>query len=200
MVALIAAISERINAHKEALNQLDAALGDGDHGTGIGAGFDAAAEQVQALKSPTPANILRTTALALMNTMGGSSGALYGTFFLKASLLVKDKNELEAQDWVDMFQAGLDGVVQRGKADVGGKTMLDALAPAVSALRESIQADRALPEALQQAADAAESGARATTDMVARFGRAKFTGERALGHQDAGATSISLMFQALASC
>jgi len=200
VVELIAAISQRIDAHKEALNRLDAALGDGDHGTGISAGFCAAAKQVRALEKPTPADVFQTTAVALMNTMGGSSGALYGTFFLKAGLLVKGKHALQAQDWADLFQAGLDGVVQRGKAKVGGKTMVDALAPAVSALKKSVQTGHTLCEALQRAADAAQSGAKATADMAARFGRAKFTGERALGHQDAGAVSVSLMFQALALC
>jgi len=195
LVTLVVNISERINASKDELNQLDAALGDGDHGTGISGGFAAAAEQAQALENPMPTDVLKSTAMALMNTMGGSSGALYGTFFLKASLSVKDKSELNAQDWASMCQAGLEGVMQRGKAELGGKTMVDALAPAVEALKTS---DQSLVEAMQQAAEAALAGAKATTEMVPQFGRAKFTGDRAVGHQDAGATSIALMFQSLA--
>ncbi len=196
LVTLIVAISERINANKDELNKLDAALGDGDHGTGISGGFAVAAEQAQALDNPTPGDVLKSTAMALMNTMGGSSGALYGTFFLKASMLVKDKTELDSNDWAAMCQAGLEGVMQRGKAELGGKTMIDALAPAVEALKTS---DQSLSGTMKQAAAAAESGAKATVEMVPQFGRAKFTGDRAVGHQDAGATSIMLMFQALAS-
>lgn len=192
----IVAISQRINDHKNELNRLDAALGDGDHGTGISAGFSAAAKRAQALENPTPTAVLKTTAMALMNR-GGSSGALYGAFFLKASLWVDGKRSLEALDWAEMFQAGLQGVMQRGKAQLGDKTLVDALHPAVSAMRESLQANQPLSEVFRLAAQAAHEGAEATTDMVARVGRAKFTGERAIGHKDAGAASIALMFQVL---
>lgn len=198
-VKLVTAISEQINANKDQLNKLDAALGDGDHGTGISGGFSAAADQAQKIDNPTPADVLKTTAMALMNTMGGSSGALYGTFFLKASVVAKDKTEIDAQGWVSMCQAGLDGVMQRGKAERGGKTMVDALAPAVDALSQSVSSGASLPDAIKQAALAADSGAKSTTDMMPQFGRAKFTGDRAIGHQDAGATSIALMFRALCS-
>jgi dihydroxyacetone kinase-like protein len=198
LVELIAAISQRINEQKDELNQLDAALGDGDHGTGISAGFAAASEQALALENPTPAEVLKATAMAMMNTMGGSSGALYGSFFLKASVTVKDKTELDAQSWAKLLQAGLDGVIQRGKAELGGKTMVDALHPAVTAFATSVQSKASLDSSFQSAAQAAQQGADDTAKMVAQFGRAKFTGDRAIGHKDAGATSVSLMFQTFA--
>lgn len=196
-VELINAISATINEHQDELNKLDAALGDGDHGTGLAAGFRAAAEQSQGLENPLPAEVLQATSMAMMNTMGGSSGALYGTFFLKASITVKSLEHVSRKDWSDLLESGLQGVMQRGKAEPGGKTMVDALHPAVIAYKESIEAGNEITFALESASHAAREGANGTANMVAKYGRAKFTGERALGHQDAGANSIALLFEAL---
>lgn len=194
---MLHAISKTISANRDALNQLDTALGDGDHGTGISTGFEAVVEAIEDAKSP--ADVLKLSATTLMNRMGGSSGALYGTLFLKAALHIKDKDEVSASDFAEMLQVGRDGVAQRGKSQVGDKTMLDALSPAVDTLTEEIEADKSLADALNTAASAAETGAESTEKMQAKHGRAKFVGERAIGHRDAGAQSIALMFQAMAN-
>ena len=128
-----------------------------------------------------------------MNGMGGASGALFGTLFLKGVGPARGKPALSKADLDEMFSAGLDGVMQRGKADIGDKTMVDALRPAV----ERFAARTDFADAWTAAAEAARSGAESTVDMVARHGRAKFLGERGIGHQDAGATTIALMFEAI---
>jgi dihydroxyacetone kinase-like protein len=197
MQAFIDAISEAINAHQSRLNALDSELGDGDHGTTISAGFDAAVERIH--EAETPAQVLQITAKTLMNRMGGSSGALFGTLFQRAAMTVKDEATVSAEQFAAMWQAGLDGVVMRGKAQPGDKTMVDALAPAVDALRQAVDGGKSLLAALEMAADAAENGAQSTADMQAKYGRARYVGERAIGHVDAGAQSVALMFAAMHS-
>ena len=193
---MMIAISEKISAHRDSLNQLDAALGDGDHGTGISTGFEATIEAIADAESP--ADVLKLSATTLMNRMGGSSGALYGTLFLKAATHIKDKTEISASDFAEMLQKGCDGVAQRGKSQVGDKTMLDALSPAVNTLAQKISKNVSFADALNEAVISAETGAASTENMQAKHGRAKFVGERAIGHRDAGAQSIVLMFQAIA--
>jgi phosphoenolpyruvate---glycerone phosphotransferase subunit DhaL len=193
LVRFISAISHRITANRELLNSLDSALGDGDHGTGISTAFEGAVEVINDLENPTPTDVFKTTATILMNRMGGASGALFGTFFLKGAMISNDKTSLSKTDMDALLQAGLEGVKQRGKSDVGDKTMIDALSPAVVAFQETVDFD----EAWQQAAKSARQGAESTRDLVAKHGRAKFIGERAIGHQDAGATTIALMFEAI---
>lgn len=193
---MMAAISEMISANRDALNKLDAALGDGDHGTGISTGFAATIEAVTGATSP--ADVMKLSASILMNRMGGSSGALYGTLFLKAAMHIKNKDEISGSDFATMLQKGCDGVAQRGKSQVGDKTMLDALSPAVDILAQKIAENMSFIEALHEAAIAAETGAESTEKMQAKHGRAKFVGERAIGHRDAGAQSIALMFRAIA--
>ncbi len=192
---MICAISEKIADNRDMLNQLDSAVGDGDHGTGIATGFQAITEPIQ--QATIPAEILKITATTLMNRMGGSSGALFGTLFLRASLHVKNQESLSPVLFAEMWQSGRDGVMQRGKAQPGDKTMIDALSPAVDALKQSIDEGESFIDALATAAAAAETGAQATTQMLAKHGRARYVGERSIGHLDAGAKSVSLMFQAM---
>lgn len=196
-IGMIQSISRTLNEEKTRLNNLDSMLGDGDHGTGISTGFADAADKVSGMENTTPAAVLRIAALSLMNRMGGSSGALYGTLFMKGSLAVKDKPTLQPEDVVALWQAGLIGVKERGKAQLGDKTMIDALEPAVNALATSVKKGQPLAEAFAEAAIAAQQGAEATIGMVAKHGRAKFVGERSRGQIDAGAVSISLMFSAI---
>jgi dihydroxyacetone kinase-like protein len=129
--------------------------------------------------------------------MGGSSGALYGTLFLRAALHVKDQDTLSPSAFAEMWQAGRDGVMQRGKAQPGDKTMIDALTPAVDTLKQSVDSGESLIEALAAAAKAADTGVQKTAEMTAKHGRARYVGERSIGHIDAGAKSIALMFQAI---
>lgn len=192
---MMTAITEKISANKQALDQLDAALGDGDHGTGISIGFAASLEAVQAAK--TPAEVLKLAAMQLMNRMGGTSGALFGTLYLKAAMSLPNDANITSAQFAEMWQVGCEGVAQRGKAEIGDKTMLDALQPAVEALEQEVTDGQSLLNALAAAKDAAAKGAEATMDMQAKHGRAKYIGERAMGHMDAGAKSIALMFEAM---
>jgi len=193
LIGFITHIAQAITAHREELNQLDSALGDGDHGTGISTAFEATVEAINGLDNPNIMTVLKTTASTLMNRMGGASGALFGTFFLKGAMIAKGKDTLSKTDMDALLQAGLDGVKQRGKSDVGDKTMIDALSPAVA----SFKACAGFDEAWKQSALSARQGAESTRDLIAKHGRAKFIGDRAIGHQDAGATTIALMFEAI---
>jgi dihydroxyacetone kinase-like protein len=190
---MTAAISAAIHEATDELNRLDSALGDGDHGTSLSAAFADAVSKIAALQQPTPAQILQTVAQSLMNRMGGASGALYGTLFLRAGNAVKDKPALSHDDLKALWQAALEGVMQRGKAQPGDKTMIDALQPAAQAFAEAAT----LRDSFERAAAAADKGALGTAAMVARQGRAKFAGERAVGHVDAGARSIAVMCAAM---
>lgn len=193
LTGMIAAISAAITESRDELNRLDSALGDGDHGTSLSVAFADAADKVAALDQPTPTSILSATAQSLMNRMGGASGALYGTLFLRAGMTAKDKTTLSHADMKALWRAALVGVMARGKAQPGDKTMIDALQPAVDAF----EGGATLDESFEQAATAAADGAQATANMVAQHGRARFVGERALGHVDAGARSIAVMFAAM---
>ena len=196
--AMVRAIACRIAESREQLNRLDAALGDGDHGSSISGAFDQAAAEIANLPQPQPSEVWLSTARCLMNGMGGASGALFGTLFLKgvAALRIAARPErLSKADFDELWAAGLAGVKARGKAEVGDKTMVDALEPAVLAFA----AHDDLAEAWAAAAAAASAGAASSKELVARRGRAKYLGERGVGHQDPGATTIALMFAALDS-
>ncbi|MBL8134085.1 MAG: dihydroxyacetone kinase subunit L [Anaerolineae bacterium] len=192
-VGLIQALNEAMQAAKAELNGLDSALGDGDHGESLAAAFADAAEKAASLSEPSPAAVLQATSQSLLNRMGGASGALYGTLFLRMSLAVKDRPDVALEDWQAALSAGLAGVQARGKASPGDKTMVDALAPAVVAFASATD----LGGAFAAAAGAAQDGAAATAAMVAKFGRAKFAGDRAIGHVDAGARSVAILFVTL---
>lgn len=192
---MITAISATISVNISMLNTLDSQLGDGDHGTTISAGFAAAAEQIAAVDSPF--DVLRLTGMTLMNRMGGSSGALFGTLFVQAAMSVKEAETVSLKQFAALWQAGGDGVMKRGKAAPGDKTMVDALSPAVTALHQAAEKGETVEQALQAAAAAAEQGAKNTAEMTARYGRAQYVGERAIGHVDAGAQSVALMFSAM---
>jgi len=184
--------------NRQRLTDLDSAVGDGDFGFSLDRGFTA----VQADLSANPPADIRTVfsnvATILIKTMGGSSGPLLGTFFLRAGAACAGKSELAPADVVALFQAGVEGLQQRGKAELGDKTMLDALIPAVDAMRGALDAGKGLTEILDRGAAAAEAGMRATINMQARKGRGSYLGERSVGHQDAGATGAHLLLKAAA--
>jgi len=190
--ALIRAMAERVAAERDALNRLDAALGDGDHGTSISAAFAEAVAAIDALEQPSPSAIWLATAKSLMNRMGGASGAIFGSFFLKGVANLRDLNRISHNSMAGLLAAGLESVKARGKAKLGDKTMVDALEPAVAAFGDADDFGSAWPVA----AKAARAGAESTRALVARQGRAKFLGGRAIGHPDPGATTIALMFEA----
>ena len=184
--------------HRQQLTDLDSAVGDGDFGISLDRGFTAVQAELSANPPADPRSVFQNVASILIKTMGGTSGPLLGTFFLRAGSACAGKSELAPGDVVALFQAGVDGIQQRGKAALGDKTMLDALIPAVDAMRGALQAGSGLTEILDQGAAAAETGMRATITMQARKGRGSYLGERSVGHQDAGATGAHLLVRAAA--
>jgi dihydroxyacetone kinase-like protein len=194
----LSALQEVFAENGQRLTDLDSAVGDGDLGFNLDRGFTAVQAEVTA--NP-PADIrasFQSVAAVLIKTMGGSSGPLLGTFFLRAATASAGRSELEPADVVAVFQAGVEGLQQRGKAALGDKTMLDALLPAVDAMRAALEAGNGLAEILDRGAAAAEAGMRATISMEARKGRASYLGERSVGHQDPGATASYLLLRAAA--
>ncbi len=187
-----------IDGQKEYLTQLDAAIGDADHGINMHRGFGAVMTQLPAVEDKDIGTILKKVGMVLVSTVGGAGGPLYGTLFMRMGMAVGNKEALTAEDVLKMFTAALEGVKQRGKAEPGDKTMVDALTPAVEALRQAVEAGEDLHAALAKATAAAEEGMTATIPLVARKGRASYLGERSAGHQDPGATSTYLLFKSAA--
>jgi dihydroxyacetone kinase-like protein len=184
--------------NRERLTELDSAIGDADHGTNMDRGFTAVKTELAAHASPDIRSILQNVATVLIRKVGGAAGPLYGTFFLRAATACAGKTEMDAADLVALFQAGIDGVGQRGKAIAGDKTMMDALLPASAAMRKGIEGGGTLTEILDAGAAAAEAGMLATIPLQARKGRASYLGARSIGHQDPGATSSYLLVKAAA--
>ena len=184
--------------NRQHLTDLDSAVGDGDLGISLDRGFTAVQAELSANPPADLRSVFQTAATVLIRTMGGTAGPLLGTFFLRAGAACAGKSELAPADVMALFQAGVEGIQQRGKAALGDKTMLDALLPAVDAMRGAVEAGRGLPEILERGAAAAEAGMRATISMSARKGRASYLGERSVGHPDPGATASHLMLKAAA--
>lgn len=194
----IRAYAAVIADNREYLIELDAAIGDADHGANLDRGFKAVLAKLPELADKDIGTILKTIGMTLVSTIGGASGPLYGTFFLQAGLKTAGKLELSLPDWVEALEAAVLGVTTRGKAEPGDKTMLDALLPALQALATCQADDAAAAQALSNSAEAARLGMEATRPMLARKGRASYLGERSVGHQDPGATSSYLLIQAAA--
>jgi phosphoenolpyruvate---glycerone phosphotransferase subunit DhaL len=188
-----------VEANKEYLTQLDAAVGDGDHGINMQRGMSAVVAKVdtQAGEQDVGA-LLKTVGMTLVSTVGGAGGPLYGTLFLQMGTASAGKSELSPDDWAAVLEAGIAGVQARGKAEPGDKTMIDALLPGRDALTAALGGGATFADALRQSAAAAEQGMRDTIPLVARKGRASYLGERSAGHQDPGATSSHLLLEAAA--
>jgi dihydroxyacetone kinase-like protein len=178
------------------LTKLDGAIGDGDHGTNMDRGMKKALERLEATDGDDIGASLKAVGMALVSSVGGAAGPLYGTLFLQMGQAAAGRSELDLAGFTDALDAGVQGVVKRGKAEPGDKTMLDALGPALEALRAADGDDVA--DALQRAAEAAREGMEATVPLVARKGRASYLGERSAGHQDPGATSSHLLLKTAA--
>ena len=196
VLAWLDALQQTYAGNRERLTELDAAIGDADHGTNMDRGFTAA--KAEANGGADIRVVLERVAAALIRHVGGAAGPLYGTFFLRAAAACAGKTELEAGDVAALFRAGVEGVRQRGKAAAGDKTMLDALLPAVEAMEKRLESGGGVAELLDDAAVAAEAGMWATIPMQARKGRASYLGPRSVGHQDPGATSSWLLVKAAA--
>jgi phosphoenolpyruvate---glycerone phosphotransferase subunit DhaL len=184
--------------NREYLTRLDQAIGDGDHGTNMNRGMQAAVGKIEGLNDADPGTLLKTVGMALISTVGGAGGPLYGTLFLQMGTAVTDKTELAPDDWAAALDAAVKGVQARGKAEPGDKTMIDALIPARDAFSGALGEGASLGDALRRSADAAEAGMEQTTPLVARKGRASYLGERSAGHQDPGATSSYLLLRTAA--
>ena len=192
------ALQQVYAANRERLTELDSAIGDADHGVNMDRGFTAVRAELAAHASSDIGSMLQKAATVLIRSVGGSAGPLYGTFFLRAGTACTGKTEMGAAEVVAMFQAGIEGVQQRGKAVAGDKTMMDALLPAMEAMRKGMEGGGSLTEILDAGAAAAGAGMLATVPMQARKGRASYLGARSIGHQDPGATSSYLLVKAAA--
>ena len=195
---VIFAIIEIIEEKKLFLTQLDAAIGDGDHGLNMAKGFGAAKEKLESTNPETPSDILKAVGMALISKVGGAAGPLYGTAFLNASKSVAGKTELDLNDFQVMLESALDGVKSRGKATVGEKTMVDAIEPALDALKKAIAEGSSTREAMDKAVAAAEEGVNYTKTIIAKKGRASYLGERSIGHIDPGAMSSFVILKTIA--
>jgi phosphoenolpyruvate---glycerone phosphotransferase subunit DhaL len=181
------------------LVRLDTAIGDGDHGTNMDRGMKAAVEKLEATEGDDIGALLKGVGMSLVSKVGGAAGPLYGTLFLQMGTASAGKTELSLDDWTAALESGIAGVKARGKAELEDKTMIDALVPALEALKAKAADGADLGDALRASADAAEAGRDATTPLEARKGRASYLGPRSVGHQDPGATSSAMLLRAAAS-
>jgi dihydroxyacetone kinase-like protein len=180
--------------HRQELVRLDTAIGDGDHGTNMNRGMQKALEKLSASEPADPGAVLKTVAMALISSVGGAAGPLYGTLLLQMGTAMTGQEQVDLAGFTAAWRKGMEGVQSRGKAQPGDKTMVDALLPAVEALEQASDLDSGLSAAVT----AAEHGMHATTPLVARKGRASYLGERSKDHQDPGATSTYYLFKTAA--
>ena len=197
-LAVVQAMAAAMEENRKHLTKLDSEIGDGDHGNNMHRGFQAALERLEGMELQTPADVLKAVSTALVGKVGGAAGPLYGTAFLRASTSLSGKEDLSSEDVAEAMEAALGGVKQRGKAEEGDKTMIDALAPAVAAAKEAASSGKGVGEVSREAAEAAGEGSEATVPLTARRGRASYLGERAAGHMDPGARSTYLLLDAAA--
>lgn len=195
--AWVTGCAAAVAEHRMELIDLDRAIGDGDHGENLDRGFRAVLKKLEAAEPATVGDVLKLVATTLMSTVGGAAGPLYGTAFLRAAKTA-DGATVDASGVADLLAAGLEGIVARGKAEVGEKTMVDAWAPAAEAARRAADSGSTAAQALRAAAGAARTGAESTDPLVARKGRASYLGERAIGHRDPGAESSAMLLEVAA--
>jgi phosphoenolpyruvate---glycerone phosphotransferase subunit DhaL len=194
----IRAYAAEIAEHRAELVKLDTAIGDGDHGTNMDRGMRKAVEKMDGTEGEDIGALLKAVGMALVSSVGGAAGPLYGTLFLQMGTASAGREELDLAGWTAALETGVKGVQARGKAEPGDKTMVDALLPAVEAMRAAADDGSGLADALRRSADAAEEGVQATIPLEARRGRASYLGPRSVGHQDPGATSAQLLLAAAA--
>jgi len=193
----IADASARIEEQRDFLTQLDAAIGDADHGVNMHRGFVAAVATVQAADDRPPGAILAEVGSTIVYRVGGAAGPLYGSAFRRIGAALSEADRLDGEALLTALRAGLDGIQDLGAAVPGDKTIVDAWAPAVAAFERALRSGAMVPDAALRAAEAANEGVAATLPMQARKGRASYLGPRSVGHQDPGATSTALVFAAL---
>ncbi len=187
-----------IAENKDYLTQLDSDIGDADHGVNMDRGFKAALAKLPSVADKDIGTVFKSVGMTLVSTVGGAGGPLYGTFFMQAGTASASKLELSTADWAVALESAINGVIARGKANPGDKTMIDALLPALAALKQAVADGSEMGDALRRSAAAAEQGMKDTIPLVARKGRASYLGERSAGHQDPGATSSYLILKTAA--
>ncbi|AQM59215.1 dihydroxyacetone kinase subunit DhaL [Clostridium baratii] len=197
VIEILIKVSEKIDKNKEYLTELDAAIGDGDHGLNMSKGFNAVSDKLKAEEDDNIGNILKKTGVTLVSNVGGASGPLYGTAFMKASMVLKDKNEIDINDFLSALKLALEGIKSRGKSTEGEKTMIDALSPAIKSMEDSIKNGDSYIEVLEKGKDAALEGVEFTKTIKATKGRASYLGDRSIGHQDPGATSCFYILETI---
>lgn len=197
VIELVKRIAAVVHENKEYLTDLDSPIGDSDHGINMSRGFGKVEEKLPELEGKDIGSIIKTVGLTLVSSVGGASGPLYGTAFMRAGAALAGKNEMTAEDFDAAFKAAIEGIIQRGKATTGEKTMLDALIPAEKAFSAEYDASKDGKAAMNKACEAAEKGCEYTKTIIATKGRASYLGERGIGHQDPGATSSMLMLKAI---
>lgn len=200
VIKILSRITEVMVENKALLSELDAAIGDGDHGINMEKGFLAVKEKIKDDKDCVIGEVFKKTGMALVSNVGGASGPLYGTAFMKAAAEVKDSKDIDLNDFLNIMKAALGGIKMRGKAELNEKTMVDAIEPAILALKEAISLDLDTVSALEKVKDAALKGVENTKAIAATKGRASYLGERSIGHQDPGATSSYLILNTIYEC
>lgn len=190
---------EVFTQQRDFLTRLDTEIGDADHGLNMNRGFNKVVEKLPSVADKDIGFILKNTGMTLLSSVGGASGPLFGTFFIRAAQAANAKQSLDLAELHQLMQGGVDGVVMRGKAEPGDKTMCDAWWAVVDSLGQSVEQQLGVAEALQRASERAEQAVESTITMQARKGRASYLGERSIGHQDPGATSVMLMMKTLAA-
>ncbi|NJM06651.1 dihydroxyacetone kinase subunit L [Candidatus Gracilibacteria bacterium] len=197
VIKFVERVAATVKEQRDYLTDLDSAIGDADHGANLDRGFSAVLTKLPTVADKDIGSILKTVGTTLVSTVGGASGPLYGTAYLRAGMVMGDRFEMSADDLVAALEAALEGIIARGKAQRGEKTMVDAIGPGIDALKAARAAGEELLPALRQAVAATEVGMLATTPMLATKGRASYLGDRSIGHQDPGATSAFLMAKAM---
>jgi dihydroxyacetone kinase-like protein len=187
-----------IAENRQYLIDLDSPIGDADHGENMNRGFQAVFKKMPEVADKDIGSVLKMVGMTLLSTVGGAGGPLYGTLFIQMGTKSAGKMTLDLKDWCEMLEAALSGVVARGKAELGDKTMVDALTPASNTLKDAAKNGKSIAQALAESAAAAEKGMKDTIPLVARKGRASYLGERSAGHQDPGATSSYFLIKAAA--
>ena len=198
VIEILDKIGDKIIEEKDYLTELDRPIGDNDHGINMAKGFTEVKKKLPSLKGQDLGSIFKTVGMTLVSTVGGSSGPLYGTAFMKMGMSLTAKKEMSIAEFLTAFKAGVEGVGQRGRSTTEEKTMLDAMVPALKAMEAACGRGQDAREALKEGAAAALAGAEHTKELIATKGRASYLGERGIGHQDPGATSFTYMIQTAA--
>jgi dihydroxyacetone kinase-like protein len=194
---VVQVITKSVLENEQYFSELDGVVGDGDFGYSIARGFEKVMQEWDNLDHSLPGNFLKKIASVIMGSVGGVSGSIWGTSFLRAGMSLGTKTEIERTDVIAMFRAAIEGIKKRGNTDLGDKTLLDALVPAVDRLEKAFNEGKDTETALEEAAVAARDSAEATRPMIAKKGRAAYTGERSIGTLDAGAVAMAVLFEAV---